>query len=142
MAEQTTTGAQAPKKRSLLSLITDVPTLVQELIQREIDLVKTEMITKLKALGIGVGLLVAAAIVVLFAVGVLLTAAVLALSIVLPGWLSALIIAVFLLLVAALIAFIGYRRLQPGIPPVPNEAIDSLKRDLQAIRGIGKRAVI
>ena len=128
-----------PRKRSVFSLIADVPTLVTDLVQREIDLIKTEMITKLKALGAGVGILVGALVVLGFMVGVLLTAAILALSLVLPGWAAALIVAGALLLIAAVLALVGYRILKPGIPPIPSESIDSLKRDYRAIKGIGKR---
>jgi tetrahydromethanopterin S-methyltransferase subunit C len=128
-----------PRKRSLVTLLADVPTLVSDLVHREIDLVKVEMITKLKALGAGAGVLVGAVIVLGFMFGVLLTAAVLALSLVLPGWAAALIVAGFLLIVTAVLGLIGYRIIKRGIPPVPTESIDSLKRDLRAIKGIGKR---
>jgi hypothetical protein len=126
-------------KRSLLSLVTDIPALIQELFHREVELLKAELFAKLKALGVGAGLLAGALVVLLFTIGVLLTAAVLALSLVLPGWLSALIVAAFLLIVAGVLALIGYRILKRGIPPVPTESIDSLQKDYRAIRGIGKR---
>ena len=126
-------------KRSLLSLVTDVPALIQELFHREVELLKAELIGKLKALGAGAGLLAGAVVVLLFMIGVLLTAGVLALAQVLPGWAAALIVAAFLLIVAGILALIGYRILKRGIPPVPTESIDSLKRDYRAIRGIGKR---
>lgn len=142
-----TTGSSGPSgpsvpprpKRSLLSLVTDIPALIQELFHREVELLKAELIAKLKALGVGAGLLAGAVVVLLFMVGVLLTSAVLALSLVLPGWLAALIVAAFLLIVAGILALIGYRVLKRGIPPLPTESIDSLQKDYRAIRGIGKR---
>jgi membrane protein implicated in regulation of membrane protease activity len=126
-------------KRSLLSLVADIPVLVQELFHREVELLKAELFAKLKALGIGAGMLAGALVVLLFMIGVLLTSAVLALSLVLPGWLAALIVAAFLLIVAGILALIGYRILKRGIPPLPTESIDSLQKDYRAIRGIGKR---
>jgi len=140
---QTTGSSSAtppsPPKRSLISLITDIPALIQELFHREVELLKAELIAKLKALGVGAGLLAGAVVVLLFMIGVLLTSAVLALSLVMPGWLAALIVAAFLLIVAGILALIGYRILKRGIPPVPTESIDSLQKDYRAIRGIGKR---
>ena len=140
---QTTGSSSAvpprPSKRSLLSLITDIPALIQELFHREVELLKAELIAKLKALGVGGGLIAGAAVVLLFMIGVLLTSAVLALSLVMPGWLAALIVAAFLLIVAGILALIGYRILKRGIPPLPTESIDSLQKDYRAIRGIGKR---
>lgn len=135
-----TTPTPAPRKRSLIELVTSVPTLVRELVQREIDLLKAEMVAKVKALGIGAGLIAVALVVLLGMLGVLLTAAILALSLVMPGWLAALLVAAVLLIVAAILALIGYRVLKTGIPPVPTESIDSVRRDIQAIKGIGKRS--
>lgn len=131
--------ASAPRKRSLFELIADIPTLVTDLVQREIELVKTEVVEKLKALGIGAGIIAGAVLVLLAMLGVLLTAAILALSQIMPGWLAALLVAATLLIVAVILGAIGYRILKQGVPPVPTESIDSIKRDIRAIKGIGKR---
>jgi uncharacterized membrane protein YqjE len=137
----TTSGVPSgtPKKRSLLELLADIPVLVRELVAGEIELLKQEMIRKLKALGIGAGLILAAAIVLLGLVGVLLTAAILALALVMPGWLAALLVAALLLIIAVILGLVGYRVLKKGIPPVPSETINGLKKDLNVIRGVGKR---
>lgn len=134
-----TTPSPAPRKRSLIELVTSIPTLVQELVMREIELVKAELTAKLKALGVGAGLIAGAAIILLGMLGVLLTAAILALSQVMPGWLAALLVAAVLLIAGAILGLIGYRILMRGVPPVPTESIDSIQRDLRAIKGIGKR---
>ncbi|CAN5159697.1 phage holin family protein [soil metagenome] len=134
-----TASTRTPPKRSLVQLITEIPTLVTGLIQRELDLVKAEMIAKAKALGIGAGLIAGAAIILLGMLGVLLTAAILGLSEVMPGWLAALLVAAVLLIIAVILGLIGYRTLKKGIPPVPTTTIDSLQRDFRAIKGIGKR---
>jgi hypothetical protein len=71
--------------------------------------------------------------------GVLLTAAVLALSIIMPGWLAALLVAAGLLIIAVIVGLIGYRVLKKGIPPLPDETIAGLKKDLNVIKGVGRR---
>jgi hypothetical protein len=126
------------KKKSLFALLGDVPNLVRDLVQGEIELLKAELIRKLKAAGIGVGLIFGAAIVALLFVGVLLTAAILALSLVMPGWLAALLVALVLLIVIAVLALIGVRTLKQGMPPLPEKAISGIKRDINVIRGMGK----
>lgn len=131
-------AAPGTPRRSLFALIGDIPTLVTDLVRGEIDQLKAEMIVKLKALGIGGGIIAGAVVIVLFAIGVLLTAAVLALSLIMPGWLAALIIAVVLIALAAVVGLIGYRTLKQGIPPVPTISIRSLKKDLETIKGMGK----
>ena len=139
MSDAATPGP-APRRKSVFALLADIPTLVTELVQREIELVKTELVTKLKALGIGAGLIAGALLVLLAMLGVLLTAAIFALTLTgLPGWAAALIVAGVLLIVAVILGLIGYGILKQGVPPVPTEAMDSLRRDLRAIKGIGKR---
>jgi len=127
------------KRKSIFALIGEIPTLVTDLVQREIELVKTEIVAKLKALGVGVGVIAVAVTVLLAMLGVLLTAAILALALIMPGWLAALLVAAVLLIIAVILGLIGYRILKKGIPPFPSESIDSLRRDLRAIKGIGKR---
>ena len=45
-----------------------------------------------------------------------------------------------LLIVAVILGLVGYSVMKKGIPPVPTESIDSMRRDIQAIKGIGKRS--
>jgi hypothetical protein len=135
-----TGSTRPPKKRSLLQLLSDVPLLVRQLVLDEIESLKQEMISKLKALGTGAGLLLTAAILALFFIGFLLTAAVWGLSLVMPGWLAALLMAALLLVIAVIVGLIGYNILKKGIPPVPSDTIDGLQKDLNVIRGVGKRA--
>ena len=137
----TTTGARSglPRKRSLIELLAEIPVLVRELVLGEIELLKQEMIRKLKALGIGAGLLIGALIFVFAMLGVLLTAAILALGQVMPGWLAALLVAAVLLIIAVILGLLGYRVLKQGIPPLPTDTISGLKKDLNVIKGVGKR---
>ena len=137
----TTPGAPkgSPRKRSLLELLTEIPVLVRDLVVGEIEVLKQEMIRKLKALGIGAGLLLGAVIFIGAMFGVLLTAAILALSAIMPGWLAALLIAAVLLIIAGILGLVGYRVLKKGIPPLPTETISGLKKDVNVIRGVGKR---
>jgi tetrahydromethanopterin S-methyltransferase subunit C len=138
-ATQPNNAGRPERKRSLIQLLADIPAIVRELVAGEIELLKQEMIRKLKALGAGAGLLVVALICVFGMLGVLLTAAVLGLAETgIPGWLSALIVAAVLLIIAAIIGLVGYRVLKKGIPPLPNETIAGLKKDLGVIRGVGR----
>jgi hypothetical protein len=143
MAQTDTASPAAPsqpeRKRSLIQLFADIPTLVRELVSGEIELLKQEMIRKLKALGVGAGLLAVTLIVLLGMLGVLLTAAVLGLAETgIPAWLAALLVAAALLVIAVILGLIGYRVLKKGIPPLPNETIAGLKKDLNVIKGVGR----
>jgi uncharacterized membrane protein YqjE len=133
-------SARPEKKRSLLQLLADVPAIVRELVAGEVELLKQEMIRKLRALGIGAGLIAVAAIILLGMLGVLLTAAVFALSLIMSGWLAALLVAAALLVIGVIVGLIGYRVLKKGIPPLPSETISGLKKDLNVIKGVGRSA--
>jgi hypothetical protein len=130
--------ASASRGPSLVELLTDLPTRVQDLVHFEIELLKTELIGKAKALGIGGGLIFGAVLFLGAMMGVLLTAAILALSLVMPGWLAALLVAAFLLIVAVILGLIGWRVMKKGIPPIPSESIHSLQTDVRVIRGLVK----
>lgn len=136
------TDQQPSERRSIFKLIADLPHLVTDLVKAEIEQVKSEMIVKLKALGIGGALIAVAAVILLFMVGVLLTSAVLALSLVMPGWLAALLVAAVLLILAAIVGYVGYLRLKAGIPPTPEKTIASLKQDVAAVKGLRKKASV
>ena len=126
------------ERRGLLALLTDIPVLIRELLAAEIESLKNEIIGKLKAAGIGAGFLVTAAAFAFFAVLVLTAAAVLALSLVLPGWAAALIVGGALLALAGIAAAIGIAQLKHGVPPTPTETIESVKEDVRVVRGIRK----
>lgn len=128
-----------PRKRSLVELLASIPEQVQELVHREIELVKTEITEKLKAIGTGGGLLLGAVVTFLFFIGVLLSLAIIGLSYLLPPWAAALIVAGVLLFTAVILGLVGYRILQRGIPPVPTESIASIQKDILAIKGEGRR---
>lgn len=138
----TTTRATPPpaeERRGLFALIADVPRLIGDLVRAEIAALKAEIAAKLKAAGIGVGLLVGAAVFAVFAALVLIAAGVLALALVLPPWAAALLVGVVLLIIAGIIAAAGVGQLKRGVPPTPTETIESVKDDVRAVRGLRKR---
>lgn len=122
----------------LLSLVRELPGLVSRLIRDEIRAAQAEMAAKAKAAGLGTGLVVAGAVFGMFALGALITTAILGLSTALEPWLSALIVAIVLLVIAGILAFIGIKKLKTGVPPVPTESINSMKQDLRVVKGNGK----
>jgi uncharacterized membrane protein YqjE len=123
--------------------LTDRP--VSELIQRasqqtatlvrdEIRLAKLELQEKGKRLGMGAGMLGGAGLVAVFGVGALVAALILALATVLEAWIAALLVAVGLLALASILALSGKSKLEEATPPVPEEAIESTKHDVETIK--------
>ena len=74
------TGQERPeRKRSLFSLIGDIPRLITDLVRSEIEGLQKELVEKVKHAGVGIGLLVGAGAVLFFAIGVFTAAGILAL---------------------------------------------------------------
>jgi hypothetical protein len=116
----------------LAALIRQVPDLVTRLIRDEVRATRAELVGKVTSAGLGIGLLVGAAIFAFFVLGVLIAAAVIALAGVLPGWLASLLVAAGLLIVAAVFVLIGVRTLKKG---APKEVGDHAKADIHAAKG-------
>ena len=139
--EQTAGSAQAPAprtaaadERSAGELVKEMSALVPRLVRDEIKLAQVEMTSKGKQMGIGAGAFAGSGLIALYAVGCLLACAIIALSGVVAAWLAALIIGVALLAVSGVAALIGKSWLSKGTPPVPKEAIDSTKADVQEVK--------
>ncbi|WP_248579346.1 phage holin family protein [Nocardioides sp. InS609-2] len=112
---------------------------VSELVRGELQLAKVEMTGKAKAAGIGAGLFGGAGVIALYGLGVLIATVILALSLVLDAWLAALIVAVVLFAVAGVTALMGKKRVQEAAPVTPTETVDSVKKDVRAVKGARKR---
>lgn len=128
-------GDQAREKKPFLSLLTDVPHLIAQLMRAELELLKTELISKLKSIGIGLGLFVISLTLILLALLLFVFAAVFALSLVVPLWAAALIAGAGVLLVAIVFAGVGAASMASTRSPAPNETIESIRRDIRVIRG-------
>ena len=91
---------------------------VSTLVRAEVELAKAEVSGTVKRAGIGGGMLAGAAVILLFSVPFLFVViAEVLVAIGLPRWLSYLIVWVFFLLVAAVLALIGRRQLKKMSKP-------------------------
>lgn len=129
-------AAEDIKKRSLIQLITSLPQLLKTLLTEEVQRLKNEMLRKLKHAGIGIGLVAFAALVISVTMLVLIAAAILGFATIVPAWLAALIVAGILIVIAAVVGLIGVTQLKRAVPPAPKETIMSVRKDINAIKGI------
>lgn len=128
------------RKRSLFKLVADLPRLLIELFKEELEHFKREMTEKLKHAGIGIGLFAGAAFLGFFLFATLIAAAILGFAVIVPGWAAALIVAAILLVIVVVLVLIGVAQVKKGMPPAPTETITSVKKDVDVIKGVGKRA--
>ncbi len=117
--------------RSTADLLRDLSQQTRDLVRQEMELAKAELREKGKAAGIGAGAFGAAGIVGLYAVGALVATAILALATAMDAWLAALIVTVVLGAVAGVLALAGRKKVQEASPPVPEQAIESSKEDVE-----------
>ncbi|HEV3292540.1 MAG TPA: phage holin family protein [Streptosporangiaceae bacterium] len=135
MVEHTADVEQSPgEARSTGELVKQLSEQVTVLIRDELKLAQLEMTRKGKQAGIGAGLLGGSGLVALYGVGCLIACAVIAISGVVAAWLAALVVGAALLAAAAVAALMGRGRLRKTVPPVPEEAVSSVKADVEEIK--------
>ncbi|PDQ36259.1 MAG: hypothetical protein B5766_01445 [Candidatus Lumbricidophila eiseniae] len=127
--------SQPSDERSLLTILGQLPDTIHNLIRAEIAQIRTELSYKAKNFGIGSGMFAAAAFVAIFLLGTLIAAAILALSLVVPGWAAALIVSGVLILLIGVLVIIGVVCFRRGATPL--ESVESIRSDLHALKGVG-----
>lgn len=120
-----------PREQSIGELVKDLATETSTLVRQEIDLAKAEMTERGKQAGKGAGILGAAALVGLLAAGALTACLIAALDLAMATWLAALVVTVVFGAIAAALAMTGRKQIREAAPPVPEQAIDSVKEDVQ-----------
>lgn len=106
----------------------------REFVRLEIELATAELKKKAAALGTGLGLMVGAAVLAFLALTFGLLAAAAGLATTLPVWASLLIVCGGLVLITAVLTFVGYRLLQKGTKPMPEQAVEEARLAGEALR--------
>ena len=106
----------------------------QSLVRLNLELAKLEAKKKAMALGVAAGLALLAIVLVVYAIGFAFAAAAAGISEALPLWLSLLIVAGLILLLAAIAGFLAVRSAKKASPPKPAQAIEEAERTVEALR--------
>ncbi len=117
--------------RSIAELVKRLSDQTATLVHQELDLAKAELIAKGRKAGLGAGMFGGAGVFGLYAVGALTACVILALSSAVDGWLAALIVAVVYGAIAGVLALVGKNKVKEGVPPVPEQTVESVKEDVQ-----------
>jgi membrane protein len=119
---------------SVSQLVQQMSAQISALVRDELALATAEMKRKGAKAGIGIGMGGAGAVVALLGLGALVAAAILGLAIVLAPWLAALIIGAVLLVIAGVISAAGLTQVRKSAPPLPEQAVQSTKRDIETVK--------
>ncbi len=128
------TGQAAAAEHTTGELVKQVTEQVSVLVRDELKLAQLEMTGKAKQAGMGMGMMGGGGLVALYGVACLIACVIIAISHSLQAWLSALIVGAALLIVAGILAALGRGHMKKATPPMPTQAVDSVKTDVAEIR--------
>jgi uncharacterized membrane protein YqjE len=127
-------GRSQAADASVGELVERLSSQISALVRDEMALATAEMKRKGAQAGVGIGIGGVGAVLALLGLGALVAAAICGLAIVLPAWLAALITGVALLLIAGAVSAAGISQVRHSAPPVPEQAVQSTKRDIQTVK--------
>jgi uncharacterized membrane protein YqjE len=122
------------EQQSTADLVRLMSEQVSTLVREELELAKIEMVEKGKRAGIGAGLFGAAGSLALYGLGALFFTVGCLLALVMPAWLAALIVTVVLFAAAGATALIGKKQVSQAMPPEPEAAMASGRRDVETVK--------
>ena len=131
MANVRETRGDASSEASIAELVKQLSEQTSRLARQEVELAKAELTEKGRRAGVGAGMFGGAGIFGFYAVGALTATAILALATAVAAWLAALIVTVVLGAIAGVLALQGKTKVQQATPPVPEQATESVKEDVQ-----------
>jgi membrane protein len=126
--------------QSVGELVQQLSQQTATLVRQEMRLATVELQEKGKRAGIGAGMFGGAGVVALYGVGALIAAAILGIGTFLEPWIAAVIVGVVLLAVAGILALSGKKQVEQAGPPVPEQAMESTKRDVDEVKKARARA--
>jgi tetrahydromethanopterin S-methyltransferase subunit C len=124
-------GESVRREQSVSELVKQLSEQTAALARNEVELAKAELATKGKRAGIGAGMFGGAGLFGLYALGALTACAILALATAVAPWLAALIVAAAYGAIAGVMVLTGKAKVQQAKLPVPEQATESVKEDVQ-----------
>jgi membrane protein len=140
MAEVTDSHGRADdSSNSVGDLVRQLSEQTTTLIRQELRLATAEMQEKGRQAGSGAGMIGGAGLVGLYGVGALVAAAIIGLGTLVEPWLAAAIVGVVLLAAAGFAGLLGKQRVERAIPPTPEQAVESMQRDISTVKERARR---
>jgi uncharacterized membrane protein YqjE len=126
------------RNRSTGDLFKQLSEQTSTLVRQEVELAKLELTEKGKQAGVGAGILGGAGLVAVLGIAALTAALIGGLTEAMDVWVAALIVGVVYIAVAGVLALLGRDRVRRGMPPKPEETIETVKEDVEWARNQAK----
>ena len=126
--------------RPVGELLKELSEQTSTLVRQELELARLELAQKGKRAGFGVGMFGGAGALGFYALGAVTAAVILLLATTMAGWLAALVVAAAYGAMAAGLALMGKTKVQQATPPLPQQATESVKEDVQWTKARAKQA--
>jgi uncharacterized membrane protein YqjE len=127
-------------EQSTAELLRRLSEQTTELARKEIELAKLELQEKGRKAGIGAGLFGGAGALGFYALGAFTAFLILVLDTAMAAWLAALIVTVVYGAIAGVLALRGKTKVQEATPPVPEQAVETTKEDIEWVKTRAKAA--
>ena len=131
MAATNGNGGEDLHDRPIGDLLKQLSEQTTTLVRQELELAKAEVSEKGKKAGQGAGMFGGAGVSALMGLGALTAAAITLLDNAMSTPLAALIVSVVWFAIAGVLALQGKNKVQEATPPVPEQATESVKEDVQ-----------
>jgi uncharacterized membrane protein YqjE len=128
------------RQHSTGELVKQLSEQTTTLVRKEIELAKAELSAKGKVAGEGAGMFGGAAVIGLLALGALTAMIIALLDKAMDFWIAALIVTVVYGAIAAVLALTGKDRVKKGMPPAPEQTVETVKEDVQWAKSQAKSA--
>ena len=133
-------GQTEARERPTAELLKEFSDQATTLLRKEIALAKVEVAEKGKKAAVGAGMFGGSGVFGFYAFGALTACVILALATAVESWLAALIVGVVYAAIAGVLALRGKAQVKRAGPPVPEQAVDSTKEDLEWVKARAKSA--
>jgi uncharacterized membrane protein YqjE len=127
-------------EQSTAELLRRLSEQTTELARKEIELAKLELQEKGRKAGIGAGLFGGAGALGFYALGAFTAFLILVLDKAMAAWLAALIVTLVYGAIAGVLALRGRTKVQEATPPVPEQAVETTKEDVEWVKTRAKAA--
>lgn len=115
-------------------LATDLTLLARD----QLEAARQEMTEKVKLIGVGAGMLSASVVALVFTAACLTALAMIALALLMPPWLAALVVTLVWGAVSGTLAIVGRNKVKDAGPLAPEQTIANLKHDISWAKRQGR----